>query len=139
MKTATLIFAALLAVTGSFAAAQTAPLPTTPAPTTTAPQAPPRETVTGELAQERSAIVIPALATPNSVSTPAGTTAVLGRQIAEVIAADLERSGLSARDRHGRSHRAAIRRLAHIGRRGAGAWLCQRRCCGQPYRRLLPL
>ena len=84
-------------------AAPTAPVsrPTsilpTPAPAPVAtPTAPPRETVTGDLAQDRSSIIITTLATPESVTTAAGTTAALGRQIADVIAADLERSGLYA-------------------------------------------
>jgi TolB protein len=86
-----------LCVSGSIAAQTSAPV--RPAPTQTptpapAPQAPPRETVTGELGQERATIIIPALATPQSVSTPAGETGALGRQIAQVIADDLERSGL---------------------------------------------
>src|SRR3546814_10470525 len=58
-------------------------------PTTT-----PRETIEGTLSQERTVIGIPPLATA-SVQTVAGLrTDSLGRQIAEVIAADLERSGL---------------------------------------------
>jgi len=39
-------------------------------------------------------IAVPALAAPQSVATPAGTTDVLGRQVAEVIASDLRNSGL---------------------------------------------
>jgi len=39
-------------------------------------------------------IAVPALASPQSVATPAGTTDVLGRQVAEVIASDLRNSGL---------------------------------------------
>ncbi len=39
-------------------------------------------------------IAVPALPTPQSVSTPAGSTEALGRQIAEVIASDLRGSGL---------------------------------------------
>jgi len=39
-------------------------------------------------------IAIPALATPAATPTPAGSTDALGRQIAEVIAADLRGSGL---------------------------------------------
>ena len=72
-----------------------APAPA-PAPVATPAPTAPRETVTGDLVQERTSIVITALATPDSVSTPAGTTASLGVQIASVIAADLERSGLYA-------------------------------------------
>ena len=39
-------------------------------------------------------IAVPAMPTPQSASTPAGTTEVLGRQIAEVIAANLRGTGL---------------------------------------------
>lgn len=39
-------------------------------------------------------IAIPAMPTPGDTPTPAGSTAALGRQIAEVIAADLRGSGL---------------------------------------------
>ena len=71
----------------------------TPAPApTAAPPAPtePRETIEGTLSQDRTVIAVPALATP-AVTTVAGLrTDSLGRQIAEVIAADLERSGLYA-------------------------------------------
>jgi TolB protein len=65
---------------------------------TAAPVAPtgPRETIEGTLSQDRTVIAVPALATP-AVTTVAGLrTDTLGRQIAEVIAADLERSGLYA-------------------------------------------
>ncbi len=94
------LVAALLSGQSTASLAQPAPAPVTaaqpaPAPSTT-PQAPPRETVTGDLVQERTSIIVPVFATPGSVDTAAGTTAVLGRQIAEVIAADLERSGLYA-------------------------------------------
>lgn len=88
---------AATALTATTAVAQTAALPPSAAPAAAAePQAPPRETVTGDLEQERTSVVITALATPESVATPAGTTASLGTQIAAVIAADLERSGLYA-------------------------------------------
>jgi TolB protein len=88
------IGAALLAAP---AFAQTSNLPASSAPQGQAePQAPPRETVTGTLVQERTSVLITGLATPQSVATPAGTTASLGTQIAAVIAADLERSGLYA-------------------------------------------
>ena len=67
--------------------------PTAPA----TPAAPPRETVTGDLgAQARTSIVITGFATPDAVATPAGNTSALGIQIADVISADLERSGLYA-------------------------------------------
>jgi TolB protein len=39
-------------------------------------------------------IAVPAMPTPESASTPAGTTDALGRQVAEVVAGDLTRSGL---------------------------------------------
>ena len=39
-------------------------------------------------------IAVPVLPTPQSASTPAGTTEALGRQVADVIASDLSRSGL---------------------------------------------
>ena len=92
---------ALWALIAASGAAQAQPVATPPssvpsAPADAAPQAPPRETVTGDLVQERTSVVITTLATPESVNTAAGTTAVLGRQIADVIAADLERSGLYA-------------------------------------------
>ena len=64
-----------------------------PAPPT---QTGPEETVTGTLSQDRTVIAVPAFATP-AVTTVAGLrTDNLGRQIADVIAADLERSGLYA-------------------------------------------
>lgn len=79
------------------ALAQTSNLPASSAPQAQVePTAPPRETVTGTLVQERTSVLITGLATPQSVQTPAGTTASLGSQIAAVIAADLERSGLYA-------------------------------------------
>ncbi|MDB5692102.1 MAG: translocation protein TolB [Alphaproteobacteria bacterium] len=39
-------------------------------------------------------IAIPVMPTPASASTPAGETAALGRQVAEIVAADLKSSGL---------------------------------------------
>lgn len=92
---------ALWALIAASGAAQAQPVATPPSsvpssPADAAPQAPPRETVTGDLVQERTSVVITTLASPESVNTAAGTTAVLGRQIADVIAADLERSGLYA-------------------------------------------
>jgi len=72
------------------AAQETPPPATAPAPDG------PRETITGTLSQDRTVIAVPALATP-AVTTVAGLrTDTLGRQIAEVITADLERSGLYA-------------------------------------------
>lgn len=49
--------------------------------------------VTGDIAADLN-IAIPAMPTPQAVATDAGTTEVLGRQVAEVIAADLRGSGL---------------------------------------------
>lgn len=58
-------------------------------------QTSPSETIIGEADRsERTVIAVPALATPSNVATAAGDTATLGRQIAEVITSDLERSGL---------------------------------------------
>ena len=54
----------------------------------------PRETITGTLSNERTVIAIPSLATASAQSVAGLRTDTLGRQIAEVIAADLERSGL---------------------------------------------
>ena len=93
-------FALMVLMASAFIApsvsAQPAAVPPSEAVPATAPQGPPRETVTGDLVQDRTSVVVTSLATPESVSTAAGTTAVLGRQIAEVISADLERSGLYA-------------------------------------------
>src|SRR3546814_3555750 len=84
-----LSFSLALLLTTAPVFAQTAPTPPAVTPTTT-----PRETIEGTLSQERTVIGIPPLATA-SVQTVAGLrTDSLGRQIAEVIAADLERSGL---------------------------------------------
>jgi TolB protein len=49
--------------------------------------------VTDESAQDLS-ILVPAMPTAQAVDTPAGNTEALGRQIADVIAADLRNSGL---------------------------------------------
>src|SRR3546814_9816929 len=84
-----LSFSLALLLTTAPVFAQTAPTPPAVTPTTT-----PREAIEGTLSQERTVIGIPPLATA-SVQTVAGLrTDSLGRQIAEVIAADLERSGL---------------------------------------------
>ncbi|MEK6542519.1 MAG: Tol-Pal system beta propeller repeat protein TolB [Pseudomonadota bacterium] len=90
------VIAAVLSVLTTPLAAQIAPVPAPTAAQPVTPTPPPRETVTGDLAQERTSVIITTFATPAVTATPAGTTAVLGRQIAEVIAADLERSGLYA-------------------------------------------
>ena len=85
----TLSLALLLTATPVFAQ-QTAPTPPAVA------QTEPRETIEGQLSQDRTVIAVPAFATP-AVTTVAGLrTDSLGRQIGEVIAADLERSGLYA-------------------------------------------
>ncbi|UKK83975.1 Tol-Pal system beta propeller repeat protein TolB [Sphingopyxis sp. BSN-002] len=60
------------------------------------PRTGPEETVTGTLSQDRTVIAVPALATPAAVNVAGLNTSTLGKQIAEVIAADLERSGLYA-------------------------------------------
>ena len=71
--------------------ATTSPVPpAVPAPTE------PRETIEGTLSQDRTVIAIPAFATPAVTNVAGLRTDSLGRQIAEVIAADLERSGLYA-------------------------------------------
>jgi TolB protein len=49
--------------------------------------------VTDETAEDLT-IAVPFMPTPETVSTEAGTTAALGRQVAEVVAGDLSRSGL---------------------------------------------
>ncbi len=62
-----------------------------------AQDAPPSETVIGEADRsERTVIAVPAFATPASVATSAegGNTEALGRNIANIITANLERSGL---------------------------------------------
>lgn len=88
--------AALLAGTAMAQTGGTAP-PST-ATDNTAPVWQPQESpeVVAIVSGERTSVLVTALATPESVSTPAGTTASLGTQIAAVIAADLERSGLYA-------------------------------------------
>lgn len=66
---------------------------TTPPPA----QTPPSETVIGEGDRsERTVIAVPAFTTPQNVPTSAegGDTATVGRNIAEIITANLERSGL---------------------------------------------
>lgn len=82
-----------LLLTAAPALAQETAAPVAPPATV---QTEPRETIEGQLSQDRTVIAIPALATP-AVTTVAGLrTDTLGRQIAEIIAADLERSGLYA-------------------------------------------
>ena len=78
-------------------AAQTAPPPAPAAPAQTAPadQTPPplEVSVTGGISAPLP-IAIPALPTNAAVATPAGSTDALGRQLAEVMTADLKNSGL---------------------------------------------
>jgi TolB protein len=49
--------------------------------------------VTAEAGEDLT-IAVPFMPTPETVTTEAGTTAALGRQVAEVVAGDLSRSGL---------------------------------------------
>jgi TolB protein len=49
--------------------------------------------VTDESAEDLT-IAVPVMPTPETVDTPAGSTAALGRQVAEVVAGDLRGSGL---------------------------------------------
>ncbi len=79
-----------LLLTAAPVLAQTPAAPTPPAVTPTEP----RETIEGTLSQDRTVIAIPALATASVQNVAGLRTDSLGRQIAEVIAADLERSGL---------------------------------------------
>ncbi len=81
-----------LLLTSAPALAQDAAPQLTPAPTQTEP----RETIEGTLSQDRTVIAVPALATPAAVTIAGLRTDTLGRQLAEVISADLERSGLYA-------------------------------------------
>ncbi len=85
---------ALLAFTAAAPALAQAVAP----PVVTVPAQPGQEQglsvdVTDESAQDLT-ILIPALPTGQAVDTPAGNTEALGRQIADVIAADLRNSGL---------------------------------------------
>jgi TolB protein len=65
-----------------------------------APQAPPVEEDepirVGEGVTTEIAIAVPYMPTPRETTTPAGATAALGRQVAEIVAADLRYSGLFA-------------------------------------------
>ncbi|MGV7121698.1 Tol-Pal system beta propeller repeat protein TolB [Sphingopyxis sp. 550A] len=65
-------------------------------PVVQAPADGPRESITGTLSQDRTVIAVPAFATPAAVNVAGLNTASLGKQISDVIAADLERSGLYA-------------------------------------------
>ena len=92
MKPLTLRLALLASVLGTVAAlpvaAQTPPATTTEAPRTAE--------VVAEVSTERTVIAVPAFATPAVTNVAGLRTDALGRQVAEVIAADLERSGLYA-------------------------------------------
>lgn len=97
MTRTALMLAMALSAWASTATAQ----PSSPPPAAAADAAPrwqPPESpeVVATISSERTSVLITALATPDSVATAAGTTASLGVQIASVIAADLERSGLYA-------------------------------------------
>ena len=79
------IFAAFALIAGSAAHAQNDPAASEP---------PPLEVdVVGGMSDPMS-IAVPAMPTPASVSTPAGETGALGRQVADVVANDLRGSGL---------------------------------------------
>ncbi|MBL9071741.1 MAG: Tol-Pal system protein TolB [Sphingopyxis sp.] len=83
-----LVASALGAVSALPAAAQTPPATATEAPRTAE--------VVAEVSTERTVIAVPAFATPAVTNVAGLRTDTLGRQVAEVIAADLERSGLYA-------------------------------------------
>jgi TolB protein len=85
------IVAALLAFIPVLAAAQTAPTTQTPA---AAPEQPRTAEVVAEVSASKSVIIVPALTTPATVAISGLSTDTLGRQIAEIISANLERSGL---------------------------------------------
>ncbi len=89
IRSLTLFLAASTALAAP-ALAQTPPVASTT-------QTPPSETVIGEADRaERTVIAVPAFATPANVATSAegGDTTNLGRNIANVITSNLERSGL---------------------------------------------
>lgn len=65
-------------------------------PPATTGEGPRTAEVVAEVSTERTVIAVPALATPAVTNVAGLRTDSLGRQIAEVIAADLERSGLYA-------------------------------------------
>ncbi len=74
------------------------PAPAKPAPTKSIlpeikPTDPVREQVIVERRQTESLIAIPPFATPQGTDTPAGNTDTLGRQVASIIANDLDGSG----------------------------------------------
>lgn len=82
------IIAILLATVAAPSTAQTPPAGQPPAEVQTSPE------VVAELANERTIIIVPALTTPATATIAGLSTDALGRQIAEVISANLERSGL---------------------------------------------
>lgn len=84
----TLLATAMGAFAALPAAAQTPPATTEDTPRTAE--------VVAEVSTERTVIAVPAFATPAVVNVAGLSTGTLGRQIADVIAADLERSGLYA-------------------------------------------
>jgi TolB protein len=79
------LVAALLAMTGGAALAQPAPA--------LGGAAPLEVDIVGGVSAPMP-IEIPAMPTPASATTPAGETAALGRQVAEIVANDLRNSGL---------------------------------------------
>ena len=83
----------LLVLFAAPGAAQTAPAPQQPAPTAGQAQQPLEVSVTGGISAPMP-IAIPTLPTEAVVDTPAGSTDVLGRQLAEVMTNDLRNSGL---------------------------------------------
>lgn len=83
------MIAALLTLTPALAAAQTAP-----ATAATAAEQPRTAEVVAEVSAAKSVIIIPALTTPATATVAGLSTDTLGRQIAEIISANLERSGL---------------------------------------------
>jgi TolB protein len=88
MKPNRSIFGFLLALLGLVALAPIAAAQETAPPTDDEP-----ELVEFDTAKVRR-IAVPALVAPNAADTPAGNSATLGRQIAEVISANLRNSGL---------------------------------------------
>lgn len=89
------LIAALLSLSPMAVLAQTAPA-TAPATgqTISAPDQPRTAEVVAEVSASKSVIIVPALATPATATVAGLSTDTLGRQIAEVISANLERSGL---------------------------------------------
>jgi TolB protein len=81
----------LLALAAGPAIAQTRPA--SPPVATTQPPAP-REAVVGDLGQDQTIVAIPPFATPEARTTPAGETSALGRQVAGIIASNLDGTGL---------------------------------------------